>query len=94
MTKRITAGTLTPYQIITSPISDKVYKEVKETLKRNTKQALKRKIMDDLKWDLHVRYANDFKVEHIEPAKEYIDKYKIENFYRKVDSENELSRKI
>lgn len=50
--------------------------------------------MDDLKWDLHVRYANDFKVEHIEPAKEYIDKYKIENFYRKVDSENELSRKI
>ena len=83
MATKITAGSMTPYQIITSTISNKVYNEVDEKYGRMTKQSLKRKIMDDLKWELRVRYANDFKEEHIEPAKQYIDNYKIEDYYKK-----------
>lgn len=84
MKSRITAGSMTPYQIIASTISHKVYEEVKDSFGQMTKQSLKRKIMEDLKWELRVRYANDFKEEHIEPAKEYINNYKIDEFYKKV----------
>lgn len=83
MKSKITAGSMTPYQIIASTISHKVYDEVSKNIKQMTKQRLKRKIMEDLKWELRVRYANDFKEEHIESAKAYIDNYKIDDFYRK-----------
>ena len=82
MNNRITTGSMTPCQTIQSLISNKVYSEVKETFGRVTKQSLKRKIMEDLKWELHIRYANDFKEEHIELAKLFIENYQIEEFYK------------
>lgn len=85
MKSKIIAGSMTPYQIIASTISNKVYDEVKGSFKQATKQSIKRKIMDDLKWELHVRYANDFKEEHIESAKAFIDNYKIDDFYKKEE---------
>ena len=52
--------------------------------KRWTRQRAERKLMDDLKWDLRVRNINDFTDEHIEQAKNYIDKYVIDEKYKKA----------
>ncbi len=42
-----------------------------------TRQAAEKQIMSDLKWDLRIRKVSDFRDEHIEKAKEYIDNYVI-----------------
>ena len=43
--------------------------------KKDTLQKAERQIMSDLKWDLRVRRIEDFRAEHVEPAKEYIENY-------------------
>lgn len=40
-------------------------------------QKMQRQIMRDLKWDMHIRQISDFRVEHVDKAKEYITNYKI-----------------
>lgn len=39
--------------------------------------------MSDLKWDLRVRNISDFRAEHIEPAKEYVNNYILSDEYKK-----------
>lgn len=73
----------TAHEIISGIISEKVYSIVRSDLSKHTRTALKREILEALKWKLQVRYANDFKNEHIEGAKEFIKNYKIDNFYLK-----------
>ena len=34
--------------------------------------------MVDLKWELRVRTVSDFKDEHIEKAKQYLENYKVQ----------------
>ena len=73
----------TAHEIISGIISEKVYSTVRNNLSKHTRTALKREILEALKWKLQVRYANNFKDEHIEGAKEFIKNYKIDNFYLK-----------
>ena len=40
-----------------------------------TRKRVEKQIMSDLKWDLRIRRVEDFRDEHIEPAKEYVGKY-------------------
>ena len=78
---RGTTGSTSAYHEIRLMIIEKVDKEVEvpEYLenwqKKDTKQKAERQVMRDLKWDLHIRTISDFKAEHIEPAKEYIQNY-------------------
>lgn len=82
---KVVSKDITAYQIIANLISEKVNKDIHEDWKDwgKAKQSIKRKMMDDLKWELHVRYANNFEKEHIDPAKEFINNYEIEEFYKK-----------
>ena len=74
-------GNTSAYNAIRLMIMEKVEKEVDipDTLldwqKKDTRAKAERQIMADLKWDLRVRTISDFRVEHIEPAKEYINNY-------------------
>lgn len=78
---RGSSGNTSAYNAIRLMIIEKVNKEVElpETLegwqKKETRSRAERQIMSDLKWDLRVRNVSDFRSEHIEPAKEYIEKY-------------------
>ena len=64
-------------------IIEKVQKEVEliEHLEgwqnKDTRQRAERQIMRDLKWDLRVRNISDFRMEHIEIARKYIDEYRL-----------------
>lgn len=74
-------GNTSAYNAIRLMIIEKVQKEVEQPenledwQKRDDRQRAERRIMSDLKWDLRVRNISDFRAEHIEPAKEYINKY-------------------
>lgn len=57
------------------------FKQISKENKELKREILE--ILEVLKWKLQVRYANDFKDEHIEGAKEFIKNYKIDNFYLK-----------
>ena len=78
---RGSSGNTSAYNAIRLMIVEKVQKEVEqpENLEgwqnKNTRQRAERQIMRDLKWDLRVRNISDFRSEHIQPAKEYIEKY-------------------
>lgn len=77
---RGSSGNASAYNAIRLMIIEKVDKEVEVDIingqeKRWTRQKAERQIMRDLKWDLHVRNISDFRSEHIQPAKEYIDNY-------------------
>lgn len=78
---RGSSGNTSAYNAIRLMIIEKVNKEVDipETLegwqKKDTRSRAERQIMSDLKWDLRVRNVSDFRSEHIEPAKKYIEKY-------------------
>lgn len=69
------------YHTIRLMIIEKVRKEVEqpegleEWQNKDTRQRAERKILADLKWDMRIRTIGDFKVEHIQPAKEYIKGY-------------------
>jgi hypothetical protein len=56
---------------ISQAISDRVV-ELNPEGGKYAKQAMKRNIMEDLKWELRVRYANQLSDEHVEPALEFI----------------------
>lgn len=78
---RGSSGNTSAYNTIRLMIMEKVKKEVEipenllEWQKKDTRQRAERQIMRDLKWDLRVRNISDFRSEHIEPAREYINKY-------------------
>lgn len=81
--RRKNGGNCRAYDEIRSMIINKVSKEV-ETLEyledwknKDVRNRAERQIMSDLKWDLRVRRITDFRDEHIEPAKEYIENYVI-----------------
>lgn len=75
------SGNTSAYNAIRLMIIEKVQKEVElpETLegwqKKDTRQRAERQIMSDLKWDLRVRTISDFRSEHVNKAKEYIESY-------------------
>ena len=75
------SGNTSAYNTIRLMIIEKVQKEVEipdsllDWQKKDTRQIAERQVMRDLKWDLRVRTISDFKAEHIEPAKEYIQNY-------------------
>lgn len=77
---RGSSGNTSAYNAIRLMIVEKVNKEVETDIvngqeKRWTRQRAERQIMRDLKWDLRVRNISDFRSEHIEPAREYINNY-------------------
>lgn len=78
---RGSSGNTSAYNAIRLMIIEKVQKEVelpehlKDWQNKDTRQRAERQIMRDLKWDLRVRNISDFRAEHIEKAKTYIDNY-------------------
>ena len=78
---RKSAGHASAYNAIREMIVEKVRQEVniadylEDWQKKDTLQKAERQIMSDLKWDLRVRRIEDFRAEHVEPAKEYIENY-------------------
>ena len=82
-------GNTSAYNAIRLFIIEKVKKEVeipehlKDWQKKDTIQKAERKVMSDLKWDLRVRNISDFRAEHIEPAKEYVNNYILSDEYKK-----------
>ena len=87
MIKRGSSGNTSAYTQVRAMIVEKVRNEVPEDIndwrgKDHKRIKAERKVMDDLKWDLRIRTIADFRTEHIEPAKEYIEKYKIDEFYK------------
>lgn len=51
--------------------------------KKHKQQVAERNLMSDLKWALKVRRISDFRMQHIEQAKEYLAQYEIPEQYRK-----------
>ena len=77
---RGSAGNTNAYNAIRLMIIEKVDNEVEIDIvngqeKRWTRERAERQIMSDLKWDLRVRRISDFRSEHIEQAREYINNY-------------------
>ena len=78
---RGSSGNTSAYNSIRMMIIEKVQKEIEHPQGladwqiKDDKSRAERQIMRDLKWDLRVRNISDFRSEHIQPAKEYIDKY-------------------
>ena len=78
---RGSSGNTSAYNAIRLMIIEKVQKEVeqpenlKDWQKKDDRQRAERRIMSDLKWDIRVRNISDFRAEHIELAKEYINNY-------------------
>lgn len=78
-------GNISAYSAIRMMIVEKVNKEYDLTQFNNfedwqikhKRQVKERNIMSDLKWDLKVRRIADFREEHIEKAKQYLENYKI-----------------
>ena len=79
---KVISKNTTAYGIIANLITDKVDNEVHEDFE-HCKQTIKRAIIEELKWELHVRYASDFQKENIEPARQFINNYTIDDFYKK-----------
>lgn len=82
--KKGNTGNSSAYTMIRLAIVEKVDKEFDtsrfDEWKRNIEVSkLQRQIMRDLKWELRVRQISDFRLDHVEAAKEYIKNYKIEN---------------
>lgn len=83
------AGNTSAYNAIRLMIMEKVQKEIeqseglKDWQKKDDRQRAERQIMSDLKWDLRVRTISDFRAEHIEKAKEYINNYVLTEELRK-----------
>lgn len=73
---RKNSGHSSAYNAIREMIIQKVEKEVsipeylEDWQKKETRQRDERQIMSDLKWEIRVRRIEDFRSEHIEPAKE------------------------
>lgn len=78
---RGSSGNTSAYNSIRLMIIEKVKNEVEqpegleEWKNKGTRERAERQIMRDLKWDLRVRTISDFRTEHIQLAKEYINNY-------------------
>lgn len=78
-------GNTSAYNAIRTMIVEKVEKEydltqfsnLKDWQIKHKKEVKERNIMSDLKWDLRVRNISDFRAEHVEQAKQYLENYKI-----------------
>lgn len=86
--KRKSAGSSRAYDEIRAMIIRKVDKEVEIDIikgqeKRWTRKIAEKQIMSDLKWDLRIRRVADFRDEHIQPAKEYIENYVLSDELKK-----------
>lgn len=86
--KRKGGSNLRAYNEIRTMIIRKANKEVEADIvdgeERNwSRQRVEKQIMSDLKWDLRVRRVADFRDEHVEQAKEYLEKYKIPDELKK-----------
>ena len=83
------------YDEIRAMIISKVSKEINifDDLpgwqKKDLRGRAERQIMSDVKWELRVRRVTDFRDEHIEPAKEYIEGYVIPEELKKNRWERE-----
>lgn len=83
------SGSTSAYNQIRTMIIEKVEKEVEQDTLDNgntynwTRKRAEKKIMSDLKWDLHIRTIADFSSEHIKQAEEYIKNYVLEDEYKK-----------
>ncbi|GAW28960.1 hypothetical protein [Carboxydocella sp. ULO1] len=66
---------ITAHQKIQAAISKRACELEPNASSRFARQALKRRIMEDVKWLLRVRYANQFTEEHVEPALEIIQNW-------------------
>lgn len=81
--KRKSGSSCRAYDQIRAMIINKVNEEVdlpKELegwKNKDVRNRAERQIMSDLKWDLRVRKITDFRDEHIQKAKEYIENYEI-----------------
>lgn len=79
--KRKSNGSSRAYDEIRAMIITKVDKEMEhqegllDWQKKDDRSRAERQIMSDLKWDLRIRRIQDFRDEHIEKAKEYIEEY-------------------
>ena len=78
--KRKSGSSARAYDEIRGMIITKVRNEVEIDIvdgqeKDWTRKRAEKQIMSDLKWDLRIRRVEDFRDEHIEPAKEYVEKY-------------------
>lgn len=88
LVNRGSSGNTRAYNAIRMMIIEKTEKEVPLDIidgkeKNWTRREAERQVMRDLKWDLHIRTISDFRDEHIESAKEYIEKYVFAEKYKK-----------
>ena len=81
--RKVSSSSLSAYEVVSRMVANKVYDEVREDVGSHIKTSLKRKLMDDLKWDLRVRKATDFTQEHITKVEEYIKNYELDKQYTK-----------
>lgn len=81
--RKVSSSSISAYEVVSRMVANKVYDEVMEDVGSHIKTSLKRKLMDDLKWDLRVRKATDFTQEHIAQVEEYIKNYKFDKQYTK-----------
>lgn len=88
------------YDEIRAMIINKVNKEVEipdsllDWQKKDDRSRAERQIMSDLKWDLRVRRIQDFRDEHIEQAREYVDNYVLSEELKKSRWIGEVPWKI
>ena len=78
------SGNSTAYSTIRGMIINKVEQEIDftqykdEWTRKHKRQQFERRLMSDLLWEIRVRRVSELRVEHINPAEEYIKNYKFE----------------
>lgn len=69
--------------MIANKVKNEVEADIIQGVSHNwTRKRAEKKIMSDLKWDLRVRIVADFREDHINQAKEYLNNYVIPDEYR------------
>lgn len=86
--KRRNNGNTRAYDEIRAMIINKADKEVEIDIvngqeRRWTRKVAEKRMMSDLKWDLRIRRVSDFRIEHIEQAREYLKKYILDEELKK-----------
>lgn len=78
------SGNYGVYNTIRGMIINKVQSEIdltkfEEWARKHKRQQFERQLMRDLLWEIRVRRVTELRIEHIEPAEQYIKNYKFEN---------------
>lgn len=87
--QRKSNGSSRAYDEIRAMIIKKVDEEIEKPEQllewqiKDDRQRAERQIMSDLKWDLRIRRIQDFRDEHIELAKDYVEKYVLSDELKK-----------